>query len=501
MTARGAAHRSATPGGTVTDPQLAVVILAAGQGTRMKSRTPKVLHRLGGVPLVGHVLHTAQELGAQHTVTVVRHERERVSAAIMEMAPEAIIAEQDDIPGTGRAMEAGLEALPNDFEGQIVVLSGDVPLLDAATVGMLLDAHRTNQNELTLLSAFYDDPTGFGRVVRDDAGAFDSIVEQKDASEEQRKITEINSGVYVFDAAAARRVLPSLGTDNAQGEKYLTDAAHVIRGEGGRIEAIGIDDTWLVQGINDRVQLGETALEYNRRLIRFWQRQGVTVHDPASTIIERGVSIGQDVELLPGTQLRGATTIAAGAIIGPDTTLVDCEVGEDAVVKRTDATLSVIGARATVGPWSYLRPNSIVGEDGKIGTFVETKNSTIGNGSKVPHLSYIGDTTVGEGSNVGAGTITANYDGVNKHKTTVGNHVRTGSHNVFVAPVTIGDGAYTGAGTTVRKDIPAGALAITVAQQRNIEGWVVENRPGTAAAEAAARAEEGHTDAGTGNLS
>lgn len=481
----------------MTDPALAVVILAAGQGTRMKSRTPKVLHRLGGVPLVGHVLHTAQELGAAHTVTVVRHERELVASAILDMAPETKIADQDEVPGTGRALEAGMEQLPGDFEGQIVVLSGDVPLLDAQTVGMLLAAHREHGNELTLLSAFYDDPTGFGRVVRDADGEFDAIVEQKDATEEQRRITEINSGVYVFDAAAARRVMPKIGMENAQGEKYLTDAAKVIRGEGGRIEAIGIEDTWLVQGINDRVQLGETALEFNRRIIRKWQREGVTVHDPASTTIERDVTLAPDVELLPGVQLRGATTIGAGAIIGPDTTLVDCEVGEDATVKRTDATLSVIGARATVGPWSYLRPNSIVGEDGKIGTFVETKNTTIGAGSKIPHLSYIGDTTVGEQSNVGAGTITANYDGVSKHRTTVGDHVRTGSHNVFVAPVSIGDGAYTGAGTTVRKDVPSGSLAITVAQQRNIEGWVQQHRPGTAAAEAAARSRGGSSDAGT----
>lgn len=481
----------------MTDPQLAVVILAAGQGTRMKSRTPKVLHRLGGVPLIGHVLHTAQELGASHTVAVVRHERELVAAAIQDLAPEARIADQDEVPGTGRAMEAGMAQIPDDFEGQIVVLSGDVPLLDSATVGDLIAAHREHANELTLLSAFSDDPTGFGRIVRDDAGEFDAIVEQKDADERQRAITEINSGVYVFDAAAARRVIPAIGLENAQGEKYLTDAAKVIRTEGGRIEAVGITDTWLVQGINDRIQLGETALEYNRRIIRRWQREGVTVHDPASTTIERDVTLAPDVELLPGTQLRGATTIGAGAIIGPDTTLVDCEVGEDATVKRTDATLSVIGARATVGPWSYLRPNSIIGADGKVGTFVETKNTTIGDGSKVPHLSYLGDTTVGAGSNVGAGTITANYDGVAKHRTQVGDHVRTGSHNVFVAPVTIGDGAYTGAGTTVRKDVPSGALAITVAQQRNIEGWVEQHRPGTAAAEAAARRAAGSADAGT----
>lgn len=473
----------------MTETDLAVIILAAGQGTRMKSRTPKVLHRLGGVPLVGHVLHTAAEIGATHTVVVVRHDRDRVVEAVRELAPDVLIADQDDVPGTGRAMEAGLDALPQGFEGTVVVLSGDVPLLDSVTVARLVQSHRDEHNQLTLLTAAYDDPTGFGRIVRDERGVFDSIVEQKDASDAQRRIQEINAGVYAFDVVTVRRVLRDIGQDNASGEKYLTDAAGVIKREGGRIEAVQVTDNWLVQGINDRAQLGATAAEYNRRILAHWMREGVTVHDPASTIVERDVSLAPDVELLPGTQLRGATSVAAGAIIGPDTTLVDCEVGEDAVVKRTDATLSVIGARASVGPWAYLRPNSIVGDDGKIGTFVETKNTTIGAGSKVPHLSYLGDTTVGERSNVGAGTITANYDGVNKHRTTVGDHVRSGSHNVFVAPVTIGDGAYTGAGTVVRKDVPAGALAINVAPQRNLEGWVVANREGTAAAEAASRAE------------
>lgn len=472
----------------MTEQDLAVVILAAGQGTRMKSRLPKVLHSLGGVPLIGHVLHTAAEVGAAHTVVVVRHERDQVVEKVLELAPNAQIADQDDIPGTGRAVEAGLSVLPESFSGTVVVLSGDVPLLDAGTVGRLVHAHVESGNHLTLLSAAYEDPTGFGRIVRDERGEFEAIVEQKEATEAQRRISEINAGVYAFEITTIRRVLADIGVDNSQGEKYLTDAAAAIKREGGRIEAVRVTDNWLVQGINDRAQLGATAAEYNRRIIDHWQREGVTVHDPASTTIERDVTLAPDVELLPGTQLRGATSIAEGAIIGPDTTLVDCEVGPDAVVKRTDATLSVIGARASVGPWAYLRANSIVGEDGKIGTFVETKNSTIGAGSKVPHLSYVGDTTVGEGSNVGAGTITANYDGVAKHRTTVGDHVRTGSHNVFVAPVTIGDGAYTGAGTVVRKDVPAGALAVNVAPQRNIEGWVVTHREGTAAAQAAQRA-------------
>ena len=252
--------------------------------------------------------------------------------------------------------------------------------------------------------------------------------------------------------------------------------------------------SWIVAGINDRVQLADAAARLNAMIVRGWQLGGVTVHDPASTWIDLKATLAEDVELLPGTHIAGSTTVARGAKIGPQTTLLDCEVGEDAVVSRTDGTLAVIGAGATVGPFAYLRPGTELGDGGKIGTFVETKNAKIGASSKVPHLSYIGDTTVGEGSNVGAGTITANYDGVKKHATVVGSHVRTGSHNVFVAPVRIGDGAYTGAGTVVRKDVPAGSLAVNVAPQRNIEGWVATHRPGSAAADAAAAAPVESTD-------
>ena len=465
---------------------IAIIILAAGQGTRMKSALPKVLHPIAGIPMVSHVLATAEKLGATHIVAVVRHERDAVAAVIAEHVPQAIIVDQDAAPGTGRAVELGLAGLPSDFIGSVVVLSADVPLLDAATVQALIETHTLAGNALTLLSAYFADPTGGGRIVRDVDGAFESIVEQKDATDEQREITEVNAGVYVFDSSALRAALVGIGTDNAQNEKYLTDAASGIRATGGRIEAVPVTDHWLVAGINDRAQLGAAAAELNARIVRGWQLNGVTIQDPATTWIDLATSIGEDVEILPGTQLKGATAIERGAIIGPDTTLVDCEVGENAVVKRADATLAVIGSNATVGPFAYLRPGTYLGENGKIGTFVETKNSTIGRGSKVPHLSYIGDTTIGEGTNLGAGAITANYDDIVKHHTEIGSHVHSGSHNVFVAPVRIGDGAKTGAGTIVRKDVPAGALAMTVAPQRNVEGWVEQNRAGTAAATAAA---------------
>ena len=473
----------------MTDQNLAVIVLAAGQGTRMKSARPKVLHSIAGRTLVGHVLSTARDLAPSHVIAVVRHERDAVVSTISELMPDILFVDQDDIPGTGRAVEVAIGALPADFDGDVVVVSGDVPLLDATTLASLIAEHRRADASATLLSAILDDATGYGRVVRDSAGVLDRIVEQKDATQTELEITEINSGTYVFRASALREQLPLVTLANAQGETYLTDVIGLLRSAGSTVSALPVRDGWMVAGVNDRVQLAEASRRMNELIVRRWQLDGVTITDPATTWIDADVVLAEDVEVLPGTQLKGATLVQRGATVGPDTTLVDCEIGENATVKRTDATLAVIGAGASVGPFAYLRPGTYLGADGKIGTFVETKNSTIGTGSKVPHLSYLGDTTVGEHSNVGAGTITANYDGVNKSATVVGSHVRTGSHNVFVAPVTIGDGAYTGAGTVVRKDVPAGALAITVAPQRNMEGWVQANRAGTAAARAAEAAE------------
>ncbi|MDQ0576058.1 bifunctional UDP-N-acetylglucosamine diphosphorylase/glucosamine-1-phosphate N-acetyltransferase GlmU [Agromyces albus] len=472
------------------DHNLAIIILAAGQGTRMKSATPKLLHTLAGAPIVAHVLATARALDAAHVVAVVRHERDRVAEAVEAEFPGAAIVDQDEIPGTGRAVEQAMAALPADFDGEVLVLNGDVPLLDAETLTRFLERHRSRAAAASVLSAVYDDPSGYGRVVRDTAGAFDRIVEQKDATDDERAIDEINAGIYAFGASALRDQLANLTTENSQGEKYLTDVIGLLRSEGSEVEAVPVSQPWLVAGINDRAQLSETAARLNALIVRGWQLNGVTIDDPATTWIDLAVRIEPDVTIRPGTQLQGATVIASGAVIGPDTTLVDCEIGENATVKRTDATLSVIGAGASVGPFAYLRAGTVLGADGKIGTFVETKNAKIGEGSKVPHLSYVGDATIGEGSNIGAGSIFANYDGVNKHSSEIGSQVRTGSHGVFVAPVRIGDGAYTGAGTVVRKDVPAGALAVNVAPQRNIEGWVEKHRPGTASAQAATAAGE-----------
>lgn len=467
--------------------ELAVVVLAAGQGTRMRSRTPKILHSVGGRPLVGHVLDTAASLDPARIVVVVRHERDRVAETVADLAPGVVIVDQDEIPGTGRAVEAALGAL-EDFAGDVLVLSGDVPLLQAHTLADLVETHRSGGSAVTLLTAHVDEPQGYGRIIRDDARGVRRIVEQKDATADEAAVTEINVGVYVFRAAPLRDQLARVGTANAQGEKYLTDVVALLRDADLGVAASITPDASAALGVNDRIQLSEAGRTLNARTVRHWQREGVTVVDPATTWIDVTAVLAPDVTLLPNTHVRGATVVAAGATIGPDTSLVDCEVGEDASITRTDATLAVVEAGATVGPFAYLRPNARVGVNGKVGTFVEVKNSSIGEGSKVPHLSYIGDTQIGRNVNLGAGAITANYDDIAKHRTVIGDEVHSGSHNVFVAPVTIGDGAKTGAGAVIRKDVPAGALALSVAPQRNIEGWVEKNRPGTGAADVAVRA-------------
>lgn len=472
----------------MTQKQLAVVVLAAGEGTRMKSARPKVMHELAGLPLLGHALATATELGADHIIPVIRYQRDLLAAYIAENFSHANPADQDDLPGTGRAVECGLAALPQDFDGAVVVTSADVPLLDVDTLDALVEIHLENGNAATILTAIMDDPVGYGRIVRSAEGAFERIVEHRDADDDQLEILEINAGVYVFDAALLRSALASVGTNNSQAEKYLTDVAAGLLAEGHSVEALAVTDNWLVSGINDRVQLSEVAAELNYRICEAWMRAGVTIQDPASTWIDVTVQLAQDVTLLAGTHLKGSTVVHEGATVGPEVVLVDTEVGPKASVLKSHVTGSKIGAGATVGPFSYLRAGTELGEDGKIGTFVETKNAKIGAGSKVPHLSYVGDAEIGESSNIGAGTIFANYDGVNKHSSKIGSHVRTGSHNVFVAPITIGDGAYSAAGTVVRKDVNPGDLAMNVAPQRNLADWVIAKRPGSKAAEAAQKA-------------
>lgn len=465
----------------------AVIVLAAGAGTRMKSETPKVMHPIGGRSMVEHAIAAAQDLRPQRLAVVVRHQRDKVAAHVTAFDPSVTIVDQDDVPGTGRAVEVGLLGLDESatVEGTVVVTYGDVPLLRSETLKELIAVHELDGNAVTVLTTNIADPGAYGRIVRNAAGEVTAIVEAKDATDEQLAITEINSGIYAFDAAVLRDSLKQVTTDNSQGEKYITDVLEIARNAGHRTSALAIEDRWEVEGANDRVQLAQLGRKLNDRLLEMHMRNGVTIVDPATTWVDVTVTIENDVTVLPGVQLQGTTSIATGSTVGPDSTLKNITIGAGVIIERTHGSESVIDDGATVGPFAYLRPGTHLHEDGKIGTFVETKNAEIGKGSKVPHLSYAGDVTIGENSNIGAASIFVNYDGVNKHRSTVGNNVRMGSDNMYVAPVTIGDGAYSGAGTVIRQDVPAGALAINEAPQRNIEGWVTKNRAGTEAAAAA----------------
>jgi bifunctional UDP-N-acetylglucosamine pyrophosphorylase / glucosamine-1-phosphate N-acetyltransferase len=471
---------------------LTVIVLAAGGGTRMKSKTMKVLHPIGGRSMIGHVLRAVQAVEPQRIVAVVGHQREQVGPHITELVPDAVLAVQESQDGTGHAVRVAMEALGEArTTGTVIVAAGDTPLLRGESLRAFAEEHEAAQRAVSILSGVVADPFGYGRIVRNDEGDVEAIVEEKDATTEQREISEISSGILAFDAGFLLEALGRITNDNNKGEYYLTDTVQLARDAGLTVGAHRIEDVRQTEGANDRAQLAELGRELNRRIVTQWMRDGVTVMDPATTWIEADVQLAQDVTLLPGTQLLGATVVAEDAVIGPDTTLKDCEVGAGARVVRTHAELAVIGDRASTGPFAYLRPGTQVGIAGKLGAFVEAKNSRIGDGAKVPHLSYVGDADIGEGTNIGAGTIFANYDGIAKHRTVVGRHAKTGSNNTFVAPVSIGDGAGTAGGTVVRRDVPAGALAVSSGAQRNLEGWVMSRRPGTAQAEAAAQANEG----------
>lgn len=470
----------------------AVLVLAAGPGTRMRSDTPKVLHALGGRSMLSHSLHAMTKLAPQHLVVVLGHDHERISPLVAELADSLgrtiDVALQDKPQGTGHAVLCGLSALPEDYAGIVVVAAGDTPLLDADTLADLIATHRSAGAAVTVLTTTLDDPHGYGRILRTQDNEVMAIVEQTDATPSQRGIREVNTGVYAFDIAALKSALSRLSSNNAQQELYLTDVIAILRRDGHTVSAQHIDDSAVVAGVNNRVQLAELGAELNRRIVAAHQLAGVTVIDPATTWIDVDVTIGRDTVIHPGTQLLGRTQIGGHCTVGPDTTLNDVSVGDNATVCRTHGASATIGAGATVGPFTFLRPGTVLGAEGKLGAFVETKNATIGAGTKVPHLTYVGDADIGEHSNIGASSVFVNYDGTNKSRTTIGSHVRTGSDTMFVAPVTVGDGAYTGAGTVVREDVPPGALAVSAGPQRNIENWVQRKRPGTAAAEAAERA-------------
>ncbi|WP_432057468.1 bifunctional UDP-N-acetylglucosamine diphosphorylase/glucosamine-1-phosphate N-acetyltransferase GlmU [Streptomyces sp. bgisy022] len=464
----------------------AVVVLAAGEGTRMKSATPKVLHDICGRSLVGHVLAAAGELEPENLVVVVGHAREQVTAHLAGIAPDVRTAVQAEQNGTGHAVRMGLEELGGAVDGTVIVVCGDTPLLTGATLRELAATHAADGNAVTVLTAEVPDATGYGRIMRDEAsGAVTAIVEHKDASEAQRSVREINSGVFAFDGRLLAEALGQVRTDNSQGEEYLTDVLGILRSAGHRVGASVAGDHREIAGINNRVQLAEARRILNDRLLTAAMLSGVTVVDPASTWVDVSVTFERDVVVHPGTQLHGSTHLAEGCEVGPNTRLTDTRVGAGARVDNTVSVEAEVGPEASVGPFAYLRPGTRLGRGGKIGTYVETKNASIGEGTKVPHLSYVGDATIGEFSNIGAASVFVNYDGEHKHHTTVGSHCKTGSDNMFVAPVTVGDGAYTAAGSVITKDVPPGSLAVARGQQRNIEGWVARKRPGSAAAKAA----------------
>jgi bifunctional UDP-N-acetylglucosamine pyrophosphorylase / glucosamine-1-phosphate N-acetyltransferase len=466
---------------------LTVIVLAAGGGTRMKSKTMKVLHPVAGRSMIGHVLRAVQAVEPTRVVAVVGHQREQVGPHITELLPSAVLAVQETQQGTGHAVRVAMEAA-GTTTGTVIVAAGDTPLLEGESLRVFAEEHEAAQRAVSILSGRVPRPFGYGRVVRNAEGDVEAVVEEKDATPEQREIDEINSGILAFDAEFLVSALPRITNHNAKGEYYLTDAVGLAREDGLTVGAHLIDDVAQTEGANDRAQLAELGKELNRRIVTRWMKDGVTVMDPATTWIEADVVIEPDATILPGTQLLGATVVREDAVVGPDTTLKDCEIGAGARVVRTHAELAVIGDRANVGPFAYLRPGTRLGVGGKIGTFVETKNAQIGDGAKVPHLSYVGDAEIGEGANIGAGTIFANYDGVAKHRTVIGRQAKTGSNNTFVAPVTVGDGAGTAGGAVVRRNVPAGALAVSSAPQRNLEGWTESRRAGTAQAEAAAAA-------------
>jgi bifunctional UDP-N-acetylglucosamine pyrophosphorylase / glucosamine-1-phosphate N-acetyltransferase len=468
----------------------AVVVLAAGEGKRMKSELAKVLHAMCGRSLLGHVLVAAEPLSAAKTIVVIGHGREQVIEHLAAIGSSASTVIQDEQRGTGHAVRLALESLDDAVDGTVVVLPGDVPLLTTEPLQQLVSRHHETSAAATVLTAELPDPTGYGRVVRDADGHVVAIVEERDADDQTRQLAEINTSVYAFDLAKLRVALGRITTDNAQGEEYLTDVIGLLVADREVVASVTAADYFETLGVNDRVQLAAARRAMRDRIVEHWMREGVTITDPQTTWMGVRVTIEADAVIHQNTQLHGATHIARMAEVGPDSTLRDTTVGEGASVIKSQCTGATIGVDATVGPYSYLRPGTVLGRGAKAGAYVELKNAIVGDDSKVPHLSYVGDAEIGDRSNIGAGTIFVNYDGAEKHATVVGDDVRIGSDNMLIAPRTIGDGAYTAAGSVITNDVPPGAMGVARAQQRNVEGWVERKRPGSAAAEAARRALE-----------
>lgn len=443
------------------------VILAAGMGTRMKSKMPKVLHTVCGKPLSKWVIDASKAAGADKVCAVVGHKAETVKEVLGDVCEFALQAEQK---GTGHAVMQAIDVIKNS-KGEVVILNGDTPLITAETINKAIEYHKNNDNQATVITAILDDATGYGRIVRDNDGSVLKIVEQKDASEEEKKINEVNSGMYVFDAQSLVYALDKITPNNAQGEYYLTDTLEILLSAGKKIGGYAISDNDEIRGINDRVQLNEAEKIMQKRINEYHMRNGVTMRNPESVYIEGGVEIGNDTEICQNVTIKSGTKIGSDCVIGSGS-MLDRAVIHDGVDVLSSVILeSEVDEGTHVGPFAYIRPNCHVGKEVKVGDFVELKNSNIDDGTKISHLTYIGDSDVGKRVNFGCGTVTCNYDGKKKYRTTIGDDCFVGCNTNFVSPINVGDGVYIAAGSTITEDIPENSLSIARARQINKEGW------------------------------
>lgn len=443
------------------------VILAAGMGTRMKSKMPKVLHTVCGKPLSKWVIDASKAAGADKVCAVVGHKAETVKEVLGDVCEFALQTEQK---GTGHAVMQAIDVIKNS-KGEVVILNGDTPLITAETINKAIEYHKNNGNQATVITAILDDATGYGRIVRDNDGSVLKIVEQKDASEEEKKINEVNSGMYVFDAQSLVYALDKITPNNAQGEYYLTDTLEILLSAGKKIGGYAISDNDEIRGINDRVQLNEAEKIMQKRINEYHMRNGVTMRNPESVYIEDGVEIGNDTEICQNVTIKSGTKIGSDCVIGSGS-MLDRAVIHDGVDVLSSVILeSEVDEGTHVGPFAYIRPNCHVGKEVKVGDFVELKNSNIDDGTKISHLTYIGDSDVGKRVNFGCGTVTCNYDGKKKYRTTIGDDCFVGCNTNFVSPINVGDGVYIAAGSTITEDIPENSLSIARARQVNKDGW------------------------------
>ena len=443
------------------------VILAAGMGTRMKSKMPKVLHKVCGKPLSKWVIDASKAAGADKVCAVVGHKAETVKEVLGDVCEFALQAEQK---GTGHAVMQAIDVIKNS-KGEVVILNGDTPLITAETINKAIEYHKNNGNQATVITAILDDATGYGRIVRDNDGSVLKIVEQKDASEEEKKINEVNSGMYVFDAQSLVYALDKITPNNAQGEYYLTDTLEILLSAGKKIGGYAISDNDEIRGINDRVQLNEAEKIMQKRINEYHMRNGVTMRNPESGYIDDGVDIGNDTEICQNVTIKSGTKIGSDCVIGSGSMLNRAVIHDGVDVLSSVILESEVDEGTHVGPFAYIRPNCHVGKEVKVGDFVELKNSNIDDGTKISHLTYIGDSDVGKRVNFGCGTVTCNYDGKKKYRTTIGDDCFVGCNTNFVSPINVGDGVYIAAGSTITEDIPENSLSIARARQVNKEGW------------------------------